>query len=525
MKRILLALTGTAILAGLALGLLPRPGKDPTPLEDLQRRFTVKPVASVDHTKFPELRKPFRRPQEVTAACLQCHNGRAAEVMKSSHWNWSRTEYVPGRGIRTLGKRNILNNFCIGVEGNESSCSKCHVGYGFDGKSFDFGNPLNIDCLACHDASNTYLRVADGAGGMPDPRINLNEVAQHVGRPTRVDCLTCHGFGGGGNNVKHGDLEQAMFNPTRALDVHMATDGPDMQCVDCHTARQHQILGKLYSISSMNRDRVECESCHSALPHEDDVLNRHTLKVACQTCHIPTYAKANPTKLHWDWSTAGQLEDGHPFEVKDQAGTEIYMSIKGSFTWGKDLKPEYAWSDGTASHYLLGDRVNPDRVVKMNELHGSYDDPDARIIPVKVHRAVQIYDTENNYLIQPKTVSTRPGDGGYWKEFNWQRAAQEGMKEAGLPYSGHYGWIRTEMSWPVNHMVAPKEQAVGCGECHVRNNGRLAMLTGFYLPGRDGSPWVEGLGRALLLISLAGVAVHGGVRIWAWAGRRRKGGE
>jgi octaheme c-type cytochrome (tetrathionate reductase family) len=522
MKRILAVLLALAAALGLALALLPRPGADATPLEQLRQRFAVKPQPSVDHSKFAQLRRPFQCPQEVTAACLDCHNGRGAEVMRSSHWNWSRTEYVPGAGIRTLGKRNILNNFCIGVEGNEESCSKCHVGYGFAGKNFDFKNALNIDCLACHDNSNTYLRVSTDQGGEPDPKVDLNEVAEHVGRPTRVDCLTCHGFGGGGNNVKHGDLEQALFDPARAVDVHMGSDGADMQCVDCHTARQHQIAGQLYSVASMDRDRVTCESCHSAMPHDDDVLNRHTLKVACQTCHIPVYAKVNPTKLHWDWSTAGRLKDGQPFEEKDASGTDVYMSIKGSFQWGKALKPEYAWSDGTASHYLLGDPVDPSGVVKMNELHGSYDEPGARIIPVKVHRAVQIYDTGNRTLVQPKTVSSRPGDGGYWKEFDWQLSAREGMKEAGLPYSGKYGWIRTEMTWPINHMVSPRNETVGCTECHTRTDGRLAALTDFYLPGRDADPWIERLGQGLLLLTLVLVLGHGGARFIS--SRKRKGG-
>jgi len=49
------------------------------------------------------------------------------------------------------------------------------------------------------------------------------------------------------------------------------------------------------------------------------------------------------------------------------------------------------------------------------------------------------------------------------------------------------------MYWPVNHMVSPKEQAVKCVECHTRENGRLANLTGFYIPGRDYNPWVEWL--------------------------------
>ena len=221
-------------------------------------------------------------------------------------------------------------------------------------------------------------------------------------------------------------------------------------------------VGQDVSVSSMNRNRVECEQCHTALPHTDDILNKHTLKVSCQTCHIPEYAKVNPTKLHWDWSTAGKLKNGEPYEEKDSNGTDVYMSIKGSFIWGKKLKPDYIWFNGTASHYLIGDTVNPSEPVKINTLYGSYDDPDSKIVPVKIHRTKQIYDTRYQYLIQPKTVSTKKGDGGFWKEFNWNRAAEEGMKKINLPYSGKYGFIETEMTWPINHMISPKEKTVPC---------------------------------------------------------------
>jgi hypothetical protein len=276
----------------------------------------------------------------------------------------------------------------------------------------------------------------------------------------------------------------------------------------------------MYSVSSMNRNRVECEHCHGNLPHADDVLNSHTLKVACQTCHVPVYAKVNPTKLSWDWSTAGRLKDGQPYEEKDASGTDVYMSIKGSFVWGTQVKPDYIWFNGTASHYLLGDTFDPSKPLEMNVLHGSYDDPDSKIYPVKIHRAKQIYDTEKRYLIQPKLFSSKPGDGGYWTEFSWQRAAEEGMKQVGLPYSGHYGFARTEMYWPINHMVSQKSQTVTCGECHTREHGRLAQLGGFYMPGRDYNPWVEYFGGGLLMLTLAGVMLHGGARLAA--SRRQK---
>ncbi len=519
MRKILLALLALAVLIGLAATALLDRSPEPSLLARLRQRVANHGRPSVDHKRFAQLQRPFARPQEVTAACIACHNGRHTEVMASSHWNWERTEYIEGKGIRTVGKKNAINNFCIGVAGSHQSCDKCHIGYGWSEETFDFQDPLNVDCLACHDNSGTYVKASGGAG-YPDRAVDLVAVAQQVGRPQRANCGTCHFFGGGGNNVKHGDLEKALFDPGREVDVHMDSSGPDMSCVECHTADKHQILGKAYSISSMNRNRVECETCHTNAPHEDDLLNQHGYKLSCQACHIPRYAKVNPTKLSWDWSTAGRLRDGKPYSEEGADGTDVYMSIKGSFVWGKNLTPEYTWSNGTASHYLLGDTFDPGTTLALNELHGSYDDPDAKIIPVKIHRARQIYDRTHRYLVTPKLFSAQRGDGGFWGDFDWNRAATEGMREVGLPYSGDYGFAETEMTWPINHMVAPKNEAAACAECHTRQGGRLARLSDFYMPGRDRSRAIDGIGWTLLGLTLGGTMIHGGVRLIA---HRRRG--
>jgi hypothetical protein len=77
------------------------------------------------------------------------------------------------------------------------------------------------------------------------------------------------------------------------------------------------------------------------------------------------------------------------------------------------------------------------------------------------------------------------------------------------------------MVWPINHMVSPKNQTVGCTDCHVREGGRLASLGGFYMPGRDYNPWLERLGKLLLALTVVGVAFHGGARVFF--SRKRKG--
>jgi octaheme c-type cytochrome (tetrathionate reductase family) len=509
-RKTVLILVLVGLAATIMVGTFRRHETPPTPLQQLKAQRAVRRTPSVDHAKLAVLNKTFSSAQEVTTTCLSCHTEAGTEVMASSHWNWSRREYVRGRGIREIGKKNILNNFCIGVTSNLEGCDSCHAGYGYVDGTYDFGKQENIDCLACHDNSGTY---AKGRGGLPVPDVNLTEVARHVGRPQRANCGACHFFGGGGNNVKHGDLEVAQLDTTRDVDVHMASDGANLACVDCHTATNHRMVGKSYALSSMNRNRVECEQCHGSAPHATSVLNEHTLKVGCQTCHIPEYAKVNATKMVWDWSTAGHLKNGVAYEDHNQAGNITYASIKGTFTWATHVKPDYIWFNGTASHYLLGDQILPGKTVQINTLYGGYADRTAKIVPVKIHKAVQIFDPVNRTLVQPKLWAAEKGQGGFWKDFDFGRSAEEGMKTIGLPYSGQYAFTRTESTLPLNHMVAPKAQALACTQCHQREQSRLAGLTDFYLPGRDRHPLVDGLGSSLILLVLGGVFVHGAARI------------
>ncbi len=487
-------------------------------LEKLKQEYSVIPVSPVDHSKLQDLQKEFTSPQEVTEACNSCHTERHREVMNSAHWNWERVSYVEGRGVVAAGKKNVLNNFCLGAQSNELACAACHIGFGMTDDHFDYNNAKNVDCMVCHDNSEEYLKGASMAG-YPDRKVNLTKVAQSVGNPKRINCGSCHFYSGGGNNVKHGDLEEAQLSCDRNLDVHMASNGMNMTCVACHSAENHQIKGKLYSVSSVNVNRAACEDCHTGTPHFDELLNRHNAKVSCQACHIPTYAKANPTKMEWNWSEAGKLRNGEPYREFNSDSTREYLSLKGSFLWAKNVKPDYLWFNGTADHYLLGDTIR-EVPVKMNTLFGSHDDRDSRIFPVKINTGDQIYDKVYKTLIQPKLFSLNKGDSAYWKDFDWNTASAAGMKRVALPYSGEYDFVETIMYWPINHMVAPKEESVGCAECHTRHNGRLQNLAGFYLPGRDHSKFLDLSGTLLLAAALGGVFVHSAFRILA--GRRRK---
>jgi len=422
--------------------------------------------AANDHTAF--IVGPIKTGPDATKQCLECHNAQAESFMKSSHWTWSLDQKLPGRDV-TRGKKNAINNFCVSITSNEPRCTSCHAGYGWADAGFDFSNKENVDCLVCHDTTGTYFKEPTGAGA-PAAKVDLLFVAQNVGKPVRDNCGTCHFYGGGGDAVKHGDLDSTMAYPDRKLDVHMDTNGNDFPCQQCHETKDHQITGNAMVVSPGGKNHISCDGCHTAAPHKESRLNAHVDTVACQTCHIPSFAKESPTKLSWDWSTAGQNLE----EATDEYGKHTYMKAKGSFTWGKDIVPTYSWYNGTADAYMPGDKMDPSKVTKLTYPLGNIKDDTAKIYPFKVHTGKQIYDTKNKVFITPKVF----GKDGYWKSFDWDKAARFGMeanpimKEKGIVYSGSYDFAPTIMYWRINHMVSPKEDALGCLECHG-DNGRM----------------------------------------------------
>lgn len=494
-------------------------------------------ITTGDHSQYEILRKEFTTPEEVTEACLSCHVEAAKQLMETIHWTW----ICPKSKDQTIGKSTVINNFCMAMPSNEPRCTSCHSGYGWRDTTFDFNSQVNVDCLVCHDNTGTYKKFPTGAGyPVKDTTVfkangktyyppDYNFIAQNVGTPGRENCGTCHYFGGGGNKVKHGDLDEALNHCDESLDFHMAENGLNFDCVTCHTTVNHRISGRCYTtpaakqkamelpIKPEESTRIYCASCHGNAPHELGKLNDHTDKVACQTCHVPIMAKANPTKMRWDWSKAGRKNDkGKPLTIKGKLedGTEVvtYMGKKGEFQWARNIEPEYYWYNGSIAATTVSDKIDPSGVVKVNKLHGDYNDPDALIMPFKVHRGKQPYDKLNNTFVIPKLFGKK-GTGAYWAEYDWNKAIKAGMEYAGAPYSGEYDFVETEMYWLVSHMIAPKEESLQCEECHHQTESRLSKLSGFYMPGRDRHSWVEVLGIVIIVLAVVGAAGHGTLRL------------
>lgn len=517
------------------------PAKAPAPQPVAGQKHAHGERGTADHSRFPALKGPFASGQDVTKACLTCHTEAGKHILETTHWKW---EYKTKDG-QVLGKKHLINNFCTNAKGNEGMCAQCHIGYGWKDETFDFKDETNIDCLVCHDRTRTYYKTPNSAGHSAcsvmfegKPLIDLAKVAQSVDLPGRENCGTCHFNGGGGDGVKHGDLDSSLIQPDRALDVHMDANGLNFACTNCHVSTKHKVAGSRYEMLAKDekgtgkpgerRDVATCESCHGTTPHPKRTLthmklNDHIDRVACQTCHIPTIARGGvATMVDWDWRTAGRTKDGVGFHEEGYTQSNgkhryTYKSIKGSFTYKENFAPEYRWFDGDMRYTTVDtkfDAAHADtKAIPINAAQGSPDDARSRIWPFKRMHTMMPYDPVNQTLVY--THLWGEDDAAFWGNYDFKKAVAVGMERAGKPFSGKVDFVSTESWWPITHMVAPKDQALACDSCHAKD-GRLASLLGFYMPGGVSSGWsglVDRVGLMMIFAALTGVLAHAFIRV------------
>jgi octaheme c-type cytochrome (tetrathionate reductase family) len=457
-----------------------------------------------------------------TGQCLVCHGKIGDDVMKSAHWKWKGTvSGIAGLEGTVHGKVDMINNFCQAVPSNEGRCSQCHIGYGWTDQSFDFDNPNNIDCLACHDQTGTYKKVA-APGGTPDPSVDLQAVARSVGEnggvPRRQACVWCHSKAGGDDNVKHGDISSrmgltALDDPNddsddpfdRTEDVHMGVDNAThpggMLCVDCHQADRdgsgnllsHGIAGFMYHSADEGGDMKECADCHGdvATIHAGTssevvaTLAAHK-RLACQVCHIPAIARKVSTYTDWKWSMAGQ--DARPAECAAEpvgvgTGTDrgTYNKLKGCFTWATNVRPVLRFYNGKWTRVVMGvndKNLDTSKPVDLGSPTATYLDADAKIYPFKMMTGNQPFDAVDDTVLVPHLWGTVTGPNPYWAKYDWNLALQDSSDYSATlasyggfqAYNGSYKFADTVMLLKVDHEVAPAEQALGygnnCGDCH-----------------------------------------------------------
>ncbi len=414
------------------------------------------------------------------ATCISCHQKEAEEMLDSLHMKWSGpTPDLINTDGAELGKaKGGINTFCTYAISSKGACFSCHVRA--DGNAPHPPEATDVDCLMCH--SDTYQRkfVADldntetvtnimgetrtyvfgkvDAEGnyttVPDfdkipAGTTMIDIARTVHMPTSQSCLRCHATAGGGDWTKRGDLGRSSANPTVTEDVHLAKDGANLACVNCHSALNHKISGRGIDLRQTEADSPTCKACHTLAPHSSTTLNNHAQgQVSCQVCHIREYAKGGATEMSRDW----RLPVWNQAFCSGQGGF-VGEEIKESY-----VKPEYVWFNGTSYVYNLGERITPDDrgVYMMARAIGSPFDGESSIVPIKRHGTIMPLH-ESGEIIPPAIM-------WMFMSGDFDLAVRKGMEEQNM--TGNYTLVQAEAEMLITHGVDPKESAPSCSECH-----------------------------------------------------------
>ena len=414
------------------------------------------------------------------STCIACHQKEATEMLDSLHMQWSGpTPDLTNTKGESLGKgKGGINTFCTYAMSSKGACFSCHVRG--DGNALDAPKPEDVDCLMCHN--DTYQRKfiadpnnketvtnvlgqvktyvfgkVDAQGNyttVPDfdkmaPGTNMVNVARTVHLPTNSSCLRCHATAGGGDWTKRGDMGLNSAHATVEQDVHLAKEGADLSCVSCHAALNHKISGRGIDLRATEAVAPTCQACHTDAPHANATLNRHAQgQVSCQVCHIREYAKGGATEMSRDWSTP--------------VWNAAFCSGQGGFVGEEvkeaNVKPEYAWFDGTSYVYNIGETITPDAsgVYHMAKANGGPFDGKSSIVPIKRHFSSMPLH-ESGKIIPPAIMwMFMTGD--------FDIAVQKGMEEQGM--TGNYSIVKADAEMLITHGVDPKDKAPSCVECH-----------------------------------------------------------
>ncbi|MCP5092787.1 MAG: hypothetical protein GY949_17890 [Gammaproteobacteria bacterium] len=223
----------------------------------------------------------------------------------------------------------------------------------------------------------------------------------------------------------------------------------------------------------------QCDDCHGDRTNIHAGTTVETIvgfpghgTLACQVCHIPTFARNTSTKVEWHWEDAGQDIAPEDIPIDPATGRPTYDKKKGTFVWANDVRPTLRYFNGKYEKFLIGDNdVFTSLPTVLAEPVGDHTDPNAMIYPFKKMVGNQPADANTDKILVPHLFGGAGGANAYWGKYDWNLALQDGSDVTGQGYTGAFTFVDTEMYLSVNHEVAPKEQAYGmdgaCGDCHL----------------------------------------------------------
>lgn len=369
--------------------------------------------------------------------CLECHETQVQSFSASNHYLWKGkmgaiNDFCTYPDIN-LGPSKLTNVFGMQVDGG---CLACHSGLGKKPVGED---PIHADCLTCHASEyrrtvafveDTWLFVPNYAA-MPET-ITIQRT------PTRYACLSCHAYSGGGLNNKRGDISNGLVDPLPETDVHMSSG---MVCVDCHQAKNHLIAGRGVDLQiDEGVPMRSCSDCHNIKKAHSPDIKQHLKRVACQACHIPTYARFASTDMVRDYRTA---------EVNDKG---LYEPV---ITRQSNVIPVYAFWNGESEFYEFGDPAAEDQTTArpLGTIH------DGVLFPFRVHITIMPQDPVTKALLPVKSsILFQTGE--------MDLSILTGAAQAGFELSEGYTFTTTLRWMGIFHEMPAADQALDCAACH-----------------------------------------------------------
>ena len=357
-------------------------------------------------------------------------------------------------------------------------------------------NPTTLDFQFLPAGSDTLPASVP----MAPMALTTLEAAQTVHLTTRQSCLNCHAGAAGGDGTKRGDLSREVANnASTTTDFHLSPQGADLTCAGCHDAGGHRLRGRGVDLRPNDvAGRFTCDSCHGATPHGDasntqgSSRDKHAQKVACQTCHIPSYAKAAVgTEVVRDW------QDPHPSASACNGRGGWLPREDKDF----DLIPSYAWFDGTSQVSYLGEPLDGVPTIPLDagvaaSFAGNFNAGDpayvigmpngdvagdtiTKLYPMKEHWGKLARNDLDNTLIGHSTFE-------FFRTGSFCRAVAVGLgqDEVNVDPSNVCNGFPGALEMPlnttsvavhtyqtINHGVEPRGDALNCGSCHASQSG------------------------------------------------------
>jgi len=503
-------------------------------------------------------------PSPVEMNCLLCHmrnpaNDRRVEAIRKGQYEWASTATLAGTGL-------------VVADGNGWRYVK--EKFGKDGQvprnSQRLGDPLNANCAICHSLEHTgpdplVFRLPEAprdtrttgqifsSALVSDSGLNLAG-KEDLRRPWDVHaermltCTDCH----------HSNNNPLNFAQSeRSRPEHLSYDARRLSIGEYLLRPSHDFTKGESAQGNVARQldgsMRRCEGCHDALPRHERWLpnaSRHLSVMLCESCHIPRIPVGALRQV--DWTVLGP----------DQGAVVAWRGIAG------DAKDSTVFQEGyepviLPRHQKNGEiRHGPHNLVTFWYWTGG--DPPGPV-SLKLLRKAWSGDAGEP---DPKLVAVldTDGDGKLSKsELRLDTVAKVDAMRARLlavgvtdpkiegliqPYSLHHAVVSTSFAtrkceachtkdsrltraFPLSSHVPPGATAVLVADTNVRmpgktctqEGGKLCYLpvptaSGRYVIGHDRAGWIDLAGVLLMLGTIGGVAVHGGIRVLA---ARRRG--